>query len=125
MPDVGRAQVASGNAGTGQPGCVRRTVLSPLRAHFHGRSPARRFTDNRAPGADDARPPRGLGIARPTPPRNRAHFSLWLDLEVMLSIGGRERTAAEYGDLLARGGFQLRRVVATAGQHSIIEAVPV
>ncbi|MFX0575408.1 methyltransferase [Nocardia nepalensis] len=58
------------------------------------------------------------------PPRNRAHFSLWLDLEVLLSIGGRERTAAEYADLLARGGFRLRRVVATAGPHSIIEAVP-
>ncbi|MEV5839858.1 methyltransferase [Nocardia sp. NPDC052112] len=59
------------------------------------------------------------------PPRNRAHFSLWLDLEVMLAIGGRERTAGEYRDLLARGGFRLRRVVATAGPHSIIEAVPV
>ncbi|WP_433683235.1 methyltransferase [Nocardia sp. CA-119907] len=58
------------------------------------------------------------------PPRNRAHFSLWLDLEVLLSIGGRERTAAEYRDLLARGGFRLRRVVATAGPHSIVEAVP-
>ncbi|WP_433200728.1 hypothetical protein ACQP1G_09030 [Nocardia sp. CA-107356] len=48
----------------------------------------------------------------------------WLDLAVLLSIGGRERTAAEYGDLLARGGLRLRRVVATAGPHSIIEAVP-
>ncbi|MFE9323260.1 hypothetical protein ACIHDR_26570 [Nocardia sp. NPDC052278] len=37
----------------------------------------------------------------------------------------RESTAAEYGDLLARGGFQLRRVVTTAGPHSIIEVVPV
>ncbi|WP_433525290.1 hypothetical protein ACQPZ2_10060 [Nocardia pseudovaccinii] len=40
-------------------------------------------------------------------------------------FAGSSRSAAEYGDLLARGGFQLRRVVATAGPHSIIEAVPV
>ncbi|MFD0363628.1 methyltransferase [Nocardia sp. GCM10030253] len=70
--------------------------------------------------------PRGrlLLIECVVPRRNSAHLSVWLDIEVMLAIGGRERTGAEYTELLARAGFLVRRIVPTIGPHSIIEAVP-
>ncbi|WP_067464473.1 methyltransferase [Nocardia amamiensis] len=57
--------------------------------------------------------------------RGRPHFSLWLDLEVLLRIGGRERTRDEYAQLLSQAGFRLRRVVPTASPLSLIEAVAV
>jgi hypothetical protein len=34
------------------------------------------------------------------------------------------RTEAEYRDLLARAGFNLMRVIPTAGLQSVLEAVP-
>jgi O-methyltransferase domain/Dimerisation domain len=48
-----------------------------------------------------------------------------LDLEMLVSAGGRERTAAQYAGLLSDAGFRLTRVVPTASPLSIIEAVPV
>ena len=48
-----------------------------------------------------------------------------LDLEMLFTVGGRERTRAEFADLLARAGFRLSRGVETATpMMSIIEAVP-
>ena len=38
---------------------------------------------------------------------------------------GRERTAAEYSNLLTQAGFRMTRVIATASPLSIVEAVPV
>jgi hypothetical protein len=52
------------------------------------------------------------------------HPGMLLDLEMLVSPGGRERTAAEYADLLARAGFRQTRVVPTAGPMSVVEAVP-
>lgn len=54
-----------------------------------------------------------------------AHLGMLLDLEMLVSAGGRERTAAEYSALLRDAGFRLTRVVPTAGPMSIVEAVPV
>ena len=47
------------------------------------------------------------------------------DLEMLVFTDGRERTAAEYRALLRASGFRLRRIVATAGGASVLEAVPV
>lgn len=46
----------------------------------------------------------------------------WMDLHMLAILGGRERTAAEYGDLLARAGLRMERVVATASSLSIVTA---
>lgn len=54
-----------------------------------------------------------------------AHLGLLLDLEMLVSAGGRERTRREYSELLARAGFKLTRVLPTPTPLSIIEAVPV
>jgi hypothetical protein len=47
-----------------------------------------------------------------------------LDLVMLTLTGGRERSEAEYAALLAAAGFTLTRVVPTASQASVIEAVP-
>jgi hypothetical protein len=59
------------------------------------------------------------------PGRNRKHIGNIIDLWLMLLLGAKERTAAEYGDLLAEAGFKLRQVIPTASPVSIIEASPV
>lgn len=52
------------------------------------------------------------------------HPGMLLDLEMLVQAGGRERTASEYSDLLARAGFRVTRVIPTAGPLAIVEAVP-
>ena len=48
-----------------------------------------------------------------------------IDLEMLHAThGGRERTDAEYGELFAKSGFNLKRVVDTKSLFSILEAVP-
>ena len=47
------------------------------------------------------------------------------DLNMLVGPGGQERTEAEHATLLAAGGFQLVKVVPTATDESVIEAVPV
>ena len=58
-------------------------------------------------------------------PGNAPHAGKLVDLWLMLLVGGQERTAAQYADLLAAAGFQLERVVQTAAPVSVIEARPV
>ncbi len=59
------------------------------------------------------------------PERATANWGALLDLEMLVSAGGRERTRAEFADLLRRSGFRLTRVVDTATpMMSVIEAVP-
>jgi SAM-dependent methyltransferase len=46
------------------------------------------------------------------------------DLNMMVGLGGRERTEGEYRRLLEVSGFQLRAVIAAGPTFSIMEAVP-
>lgn len=55
-------------------------------------------------------------------PGNEPAFAKLLDLTMLVIPGGRERTAAEYRDLLVQGGFRLERIVPTAAEVSILEA---
>lgn len=45
-----------------------------------------------------------------------------MDINMLVMVGGRERTVAEFGALLARGGYAVERVVPTPGVFSVIEA---
>jgi C-methyltransferase len=47
----------------------------------------------------------------------------WVDLEMLLNLGSRERTAEEYRNLLQQAGFRMTRVVPTASPLSVVEAV--
>lgn len=54
---------------------------------------------------------------------NNQDFGKLLDLEMMVSPGGKERTAAEYEELFARAGLRMTRIVPTKSPYSVIEAV--
>ena len=58
------------------------------------------------------------------PSSNEPSFAKLLDLLMLVYAGGRERSAAEYRELLGSAGFQLRRVLPTASGLSVLEAVP-
>ncbi|MBN9118296.1 MAG: methyltransferase [Planctomycetes bacterium] len=59
------------------------------------------------------------------PPGFGPGFAPILDLEMMVICDGKERTEAEYRELLAGAGFELTRIVPTEGPHSLVEATPV
>jgi hypothetical protein len=52
---------------------------------------------------------------------------LHADLEMLVMCGGRERTQAQYAELLADAGFRLTKAIATGEEppHTIYEANPV
>ena len=47
-----------------------------------------------------------------------------LDMMMLVGTGGQERTAEEYRALLKKADFRLTRVVPTASDVSVVEAVP-
>lgn len=57
------------------------------------------------------------------PEGNEPHYSKLLDLEMLASPGGMERTAEEYRELLAAAGLRLTRIIPTKSAFSIIEGV--
>jgi hypothetical protein len=48
----------------------------------------------------------------------------WVDLLMLVYVGGRERTQAEYADLLASAGFAPERAIATGATIGLLEARP-
>jgi hypothetical protein len=56
------------------------------------------------------------------PNHDRDFPGKWVDLEMLLNLAARERTAAEYRDLLSQAGFRMTRVVQTAAPLSVVEA---
>lgn len=58
-------------------------------------------------------------------PGNEPDMGKWIDLEMLLMSGGRERTEEEFAALLAQAGLRLARVVRTRSPICVIEAVKV
>jgi hypothetical protein len=58
------------------------------------------------------------------PPGNTPHFAKALDLDMMIFVGGRERTERQFDALLDRAGLHVTRVIPTISTISLIEAVP-
>jgi hypothetical protein len=58
------------------------------------------------------------------PAGDAMHPGKLLDMIMLAIPGGTERTESEYGELLAKAGFRLSRVVPTASPVSVVEAVP-
>lgn len=54
---------------------------------------------------------------------NDQDFGKLLDIEMLVSPGGKERTAAEYEELFSRAGLRMTRIVPTKSPYSVIEAV--
>jgi hypothetical protein len=59
------------------------------------------------------------------PAGSEYHFSKFIDLNMLVVTGGRERTEEEYRKLYEASGFQLTRVVRTESPFSVIEGVRV
>jgi hypothetical protein len=74
---------------------------------------------NQAMGPDA----RVLIVETVVPEGNEPHYSKLLDLEMLTSPGGVERTESEYAALLAEAGLKLTRVIPTRSPFSIVEAV--
>lgn len=58
------------------------------------------------------------------PAGHEPHFAKSLDLDMLLFVGGRERTEDEFASLLDRSGFQLTRVIPTISTIALVEARP-
>ena len=56
-------------------------------------------------------------------PGNAPNAGKWLDLEMLLIPGGKERTEEEYRTLFAGAGFRVTKFVPTKSPMSVIEAV--
>ena len=57
------------------------------------------------------------------PETSEPHFSKFIDLNMLVITGGRERTEAEFRKLYEDSGFKLTRVVPTESPFSVIEGV--
>ncbi len=57
--------------------------------------------------------------------RNEHEFAKILDIQMLVHLHGKERTQAEWKELLHAAGFQLTRVVPTASFARVVEAVRV
>jgi hypothetical protein len=66
---------------------------------------------------------RVLVIDTVIPPGNRPHGGKVLDIMMMASLPGRERTEADFRKLFVQAGLQLSRVIATPVALSITEAI--
>jgi hypothetical protein len=58
------------------------------------------------------------------PDHDREYLGHYADMEMLVIAGALERGRRQWTDLLRRSGFQLQRVVQTAGPLCVIEAVP-
>jgi O-methyltransferase len=56
------------------------------------------------------------------PQNSEPHTSKWLDLEMLLMPGGRERTEPEWHELLGKAGFEITRILPLKAAESVIEA---
>ncbi|MEV0122287.1 methyltransferase [Streptomyces sp. NPDC050703] len=57
-------------------------------------------------------------------PRRDDELVHGMDLEMLVSLGGKERTAAEFATLYDAAGLRLTRIVPTASMYSLVEGVP-
>lgn len=74
----------------------------------------------RAQMPDDGRV---LVIDAVIPAGNEPHMKKILDIEMLVSPGGVERTAEEFETLLNNSGFRLNRIIPTGSANSIVEGV--
>jgi hypothetical protein len=57
------------------------------------------------------------------PPGNGPFFHKFMDLNMMVMTGGRERTGDEYRTLLKTAGLKTARIIPTSSELSVVEAV--
>jgi len=65
-----------------------------------------------------------LIIQSVVPETGEPHYSKMIDLEMLVSVGGKERTEEEYRRLLEASGFRMTRVIPTMSPFHMIEGEP-
>ena len=63
-------------------------------------------------------------VERIVPETSEYSYSKWLDLHMMVVVGGKERTETEYRELLGKARFELERIVPTPTGSGLIVARP-
>ncbi len=58
------------------------------------------------------------------PPGNDPHPAKWVDLQMMVALGGRERSAEDFRRLLEQAGFELTLAEPLPALIGIVEAIP-
>lgn len=99
-------------------------ILKNIRAVIpdHGRI---LISDAILPGSDrDSVPGADSAAVQASETGISSSFPYWLDLNMMIILGGRERTEAEFAELLAKTGFEYLGVVPTDGSTGLVEARP-
>ncbi|KOG51297.1 SAM-dependent methyltransferase [Streptomyces griseoflavus] len=115
----GRWRVQGGDIFTAVPGGGDLYLLKNILHDFPDEDCLRILTAVRtamAPGT------RLLVIDALLPDDGAPHPAIALDIVMLMTLKGRERTAAEFEDLLGRAGFRLTRLVPTPALTSILEA---
>jgi hypothetical protein len=64
-----------------------------------------------------------LVMERIVPHGNEPHESKFMDLNMLIITGGRERTEHDYRALLERSGLRLTQITATQSEVSVVEAI--
>jgi len=59
------------------------------------------------------------------PGTSEPHLSKFIDLNMLVMTGGRERTEEEFRKLFEASGFKLERIVSTESPFSVIEGIKV
>lgn len=65
-----------------------------------------------------------LIISRVVRPANEPDLSKFQDLNMLINLGGAERTADEFGELLGKAGLRLDEIIATPSPMSILVCTP-
>jgi len=104
---------------------VSRKVLAVLAATFLGLGRAyAQETGGGAGRVEIGASPGGAVFFTESANGNEPQFGKLLDLAMLAYPGGRERTAAEWEELLQDSGFALTRIVPTEAAVSLIQAAP-
>ena len=72
-------------------------------------------------------PPNGklILVEAVVPPGDEMHFAKFIDLNMLVMTGGRERTEEEFRQLYEAAGFRLTRIVPTESPFSVIEGAKI
>jgi predicted transcriptional regulator len=90
--------------------------------HDWADEPAVKILGNCRRALEDRAGGRLLIVDSVVPENSEPHLSKWLDLEMLLMPGGRERTEPEWRELLNKAGFEITRILPMKAAESIIEA---
>ena len=90
--------------------------------HDWADEPALKILENCRCALEGRKDGRLLIVDSVVPENSDFHLSKWLDLEMLLMPGGRERTEGEWHKLFARAGFEITRILPMKAPESLIEA---